>query len=143
MTRAARPSPAIDFVVARAHWKNTKKMQAATRRGVTRAAGATLSTPAAELAIVLTDDSAIRLLNRDWRGVDAATNVLSFPASNAKPNSGHLGDVILAFETITREARSEGKPVQSPLAHLCGHGFPQLNRHDHERDSEAEEMEQA
>jgi probable rRNA maturation factor len=144
MTRAARPSLAIDFVVASAHWKNTKKMQSVLRRAVTRAAAATLSTSAAELAIVLTDDSAIRLLNRDWRGVDAATNVLSFPAKTVhRQHSGHhLGDVVLAFETIAREARSEGKPFDHHLAHLGVHGFLHLIGYDHERDSDAAAMEQ-
>ncbi|HEX4411715.1 MAG TPA: rRNA maturation RNase YbeY [Xanthobacteraceae bacterium] len=144
MSRAVRPAIDIDIIVASARWKNPKKAQAVLRRAVTRAAAATLSTSPAELAIVLSDDSAIRLLNRDWRGVDAATNVLSFPATKSKrPGSGHLGDVILALETITREARSEGKPFDHHLAHLGVHGFLHLIGYDHEHDSDAEEMEQA
>jgi probable rRNA maturation factor len=111
------------------------------RRAVTRAAAATLSTTPTELAIVLTDDSTIRSLNRDWRGVDAATNVLSFPAKNAR--GAHLGDIILAFETIAREARRERKPLAHHIAHLAVHGFLHLVGYDHERNKDALVMEQA
>ncbi|HJY18844.1 MAG TPA: rRNA maturation RNase YbeY, partial [Xanthobacteraceae bacterium] len=76
-------------------WKDAGTLQTAVRRAVTRAA-AMLSTRDAELAIVLTDDSTIRALNRDWRDVDKATNVLAFPTKNAA--AGHLGDIVLAFE---------------------------------------------
>jgi len=141
MSRAPRPAIDIDIVVASARWKNAKSAEAILRRAVTRAAAATLSTSPAELAIVLSDDSAIRQLNRDWRGVDAATNVLSFPAARAKPSGGHLGDIILAFETIAREACNEEKQFEHHLAHLGVHGFLHLIGYDHEHDSEAEEME--
>jgi probable rRNA maturation factor len=92
-----------------------------------------------ELAIVLTDDSAIRALNRDWRDVDKATNVLAFPTKNAAAN--HLGDIVLAFETIAREARSERKPFAHHLAHLAVHGFLHLVGYDHARPKDALEME--
>ena len=86
MTRAARPALTVDVMVGSELWKDAGKLQAAVRRAVTRAA-AMLSTRGAELAIVLTDDSAIRALNRDWRDVDKATNVLAFPTGNAA--AGH------------------------------------------------------
>ena len=110
------------------------------RRAVANAA-ATLSTPAAELAIVLADDTAMRLLNQKWRGVDAATNVLSF--SN-KPVGGELsliGDIVLAYETIAAEARTAGKPFAHHLAHLAVHGFLHLSGYDHEGEREAATME--
>ena len=88
---------------------------------------------------MLTDDSAIRLLNRDWRDVDAATNVLSFPGADTRRR--HLGDIVLAFETIAREARAEKKPFAHHLAHLAVHGFLHLIGYDHERASDAEAME--
>ena len=111
------------------------------RRAVNEAAAA-VSTSGAELAIVLTNDSAIRLLNRDWRGTDAATNVLSFPAQNAIGEPPLIGDIVLAFETIAREAREEGKPFAHHVAHLTVHGFLHLNGYDHQRSKDAEEMEQ-
>jgi len=138
MTRAAGGALTIDVIVHSELWKDAGKLQSTVRRAVTRAA-ATLSTRGAELAIVLTDDSAIRALNRDWRGVDKATNVLAFPTKNAAAK--HLGDVVLAFETIAREARSERKPLAHHLAHLAVHGFLHLVGYDHERHEDAVKME--
>ena len=98
-----------------------------------------------ELAIVLTDDAAIRTLNRDWRGKDAPTNVLSFPAAApSAPRAGDarlLGDIVIAYETTAREAVAEGKPFAHHLAHLAVHGFLHLLGYDHETDAEAEAME--
>jgi probable rRNA maturation factor len=143
MKRAIRPAIAIDIIVASTRWKNPKKAKSVLRRAVTRAAAATRSTLPTEIAIVLSNDSAIRVLNRDWRGIDAATNVLSFPVANIEQRTNrHLGDVILAFETIAREARSEGKPFDHHLAHLGVHGFLHLIGYDHEHEDEAAEMEE-
>jgi len=137
MTRAARPTLAIDVLVVSGRWKGTAKAKSIVRRAVTQAAART-STKGAELAIVLTDDSGIRTLNRDWRGIDKATNVLSFPAKSVPD---HLGDVVLAFETIAQEARCEGKPFAHHLAHLAVHGFLHLVGYDHERSKDADAME--
>jgi probable rRNA maturation factor len=101
-----------------------------------------LSTPRSELAIVLTDDSTIRQLNRDWRGVDAPTNVLSFPASRTGSAPLFIGDIVLAFETIAGEAKAERKPFAHHIAHLAVHGFLHLLGYDHLRKKDAEEMEQ-
>src|SRR5271170_1522633 len=141
MTRAARPALKIDVLVVSDRWKGAEQAKAIVRRAVTRAAAAALSTTPTELAIVLTDDSAIRLLNRDWRGVDAATNVLSFPAGNSR--GAHLGDIVLAFETIAREAHSERKPLAHHVAHLAVHGFLHLVGYDHQGDKDALAMEEA
>lgn len=140
MTRVARPALTIDVLVVSDRWNDAQRWQSVVRRAVTRAAAA-LSTKAAELGIVLTDDSAIRALNRDWRGIDAATNVLAFPTGNAAAK--HLGDIVLSFETIAREARSERKPFAHHLAHLAVHGFLHLVGYDHEQPGEALEMERA
>jgi probable rRNA maturation factor len=138
----ARSALKIDVMVDSKRWKDPQKVKSIVRRAVTRAAAATRSTSAAELAIVLTDDSAIRVLNRDWRGIDKATNVLSFPAKNAGA-APHLGDIVLAFETIEREAHGEHKPLAHHVAHLAVHGFLHLIGYDHERDQDAVAMEQA
>ena len=111
-------------------------------RRAARAAAAALSTSGAELAIVLSDDSAVRLLNRQWRGIDKATNVLSFPTETTDGEPQLLGDIVLAYETIAREARKESKPFAHHLAHLAVHGFLHLNGYDHERDEDAEAMEE-
>jgi probable rRNA maturation factor len=147
MKRAHASALKIDVVVDSKRWKEPAKVKAAVRRAVAQAAAATRSTTGAELAIVLTDDSTIRALNRDWRGIDKATNVLSFPAKDADPRQDglrpHLGDIVLAFETIEREAKSEHKPLSHHMAHLAVHGFLHLVGYDHERDKDAHKMEQA
>jgi probable rRNA maturation factor len=142
MTRAQNSVLKIDIMVDSKRWKDAAKSKTVVRRAIGQAASATRSTKRAELAIVLTDDSAIRELNRDWRGIDKATNVLSFPAKNGGPQP-HLGDIVLAFETIEREAESEQKPFAHHLAHLAVHGFLHLVGYDHERDNDARQMEQA
>jgi probable rRNA maturation factor len=141
MTRPVRQPLTIDVVVDSARWKKLPSARAAARRAVTQAA-VIRSTKPAELAIVLTDDSAIRSLNRLWRGIDAATNVLSFPSSTARGQPKHLGDIVLAYETIAREARAEHKPMAHHVAHLAVHGYLHLIGHDHESAADAETMEQ-
>src|SRR5689334_24287932 len=124
----------IDVLVDSACWKNPRAARALVRRAVRQAAAA-LSTRPVELAIVLTDDAAMRRLNRDWRGIDAATNVLSFATRHRANRQGkqlgshlgsHLGDLVLAYETDKREARREGKSFDHHLAHLAVHGFLHL-----------------
>lgn len=89
--------------------------------------------------ILLTDDAAIRDLNARFRGKDAATNVLSFPAAaSAAP---HFGDVALAFETCAAEAQAQGKSLEHHLQHLVVHGVLHLLGLDHLQDAEAEAME--
>lgn len=100
--------------------------------------------PRREVCIALTDDAGIRVLNRTWRGQDKPTNVLSFPApaTPAVPGgSVPLGDVIVAFETLAREAKAEGKALSAHFQHLVVHGVLHLIGHDHEDEVEAQAME--
>lgn len=91
------------------------------------------------VSILLADDAAVRELNAAWRGKDAATNVLSFPASaTAAP---HLGDIALAHETCAREAAEQNKPLAHHLTHLVAHGVLHLLGWDHQTDAEADRME--
>lgn len=138
MKRAARSALTVDVLAVSNRWAPAAKLKAAARRAVAQA-GAALSTTGSELAIVLADDSTLRALNRDWRGIDAPTNVLSFPAKNV--TGGYLGDVILGYETVSREARAEGKPLAHHVAHLAVHGFLHLLGYDHERAVDALKME--
>ena len=138
----------IDVMVQSPRWKKQPQASAIVRKAIQAAAKAT-STPQPELAIVLTDDSAIQALNRDWRGFDRPTNVLSFPAPKRRAGRARdgrslgnsLGDIIIAFQTVAREAAGEGKPFKHHLAHLAVHGFLHLLGHDHETDREARTME--
>jgi probable rRNA maturation factor len=137
--RKVRPL-AIDVLVESDHWVKAKDAVSVAKRAIEEAA-VTLSTPRAELAIVLSDDSAIHSLNRAWRGVDAATNVLSFPTRRTGGAHHVIGDIALAYETIEREARVQRKPFAHHLAHLAVHGFLHLLGYDHERYGDAERME--
>jgi len=140
MRRTAKDQCKIDVLVESGLWKEPRVVKSLVRRAIKEAAAA-VSTSKAELAIVLTSDSAIRLLNRDWRDTDAATNVLSFPAQSAGGEPPLLGDIVLAYETVAREAHDEGKPFAHHVAHLTVHGFLHLNGYDHQRGKDAEEME--
>ena len=91
-----------------------------------------------------TDDAAIRDLNSAWRGKDNPTNVLSFPSGMMRDDGRWpplLGDIVLAWETVAREAADEGKPLDHHISHLIVHGLAHLVGHDHEDEGEAEEME--
>ncbi len=106
--------------------------------------GFTVGRPKPELSVIFTDDVAIQALNAQWRGMDKPTNVLSFPATSwdgtgAPPRL--LGDIVLALETIRREAEGQGKTFDNHLAHLVIHGFLHLAGFDHQADAEAERME--
>ncbi|HZN28452.1 MAG TPA: rRNA maturation RNase YbeY [Xanthobacteraceae bacterium] len=137
-----RPALAVDIVVESPLWKAQRGADAMLRRALAAAAAAVPSE--GELAVVLTDDAAIRALNRDWRGEDAATNVLSFPAKEARHDRRAprlLGDIVMAYETVAREAAAEGKPFMHHLAHLAVHGFLHLVGYDHEANEGADAME--
>lgn len=112
------------------------------------AAAATVDLPAPrlEVSILLTDDTQIQELNREYRQQDKPTNVLSFAALDEDspiPPDGPilLGDVIVAYQTTEREARDEGKSFADHLSHLVVHGVLHLLGYDHIEDGEAEEME--
>jgi probable rRNA maturation factor len=97
---------------------------------------------AAELSVVLTNDVEQRQLNRDWRGKDAPTNVLSFPQIEPfSPVLGILGDITLARETVAREAEEQGTPFNHHFTHLVVHGFLHILGYDHIEDDEALTME--
>jgi len=150
MKRTAVAGLKIDVLVHSEHWKNAAAAKDVVRRALKQAATA-LSTKTAELAIVLTDDAAMRRLNRNWRGIDAPTNVLSFATKNfgdqLDEQSGgqfvgnHLGDIVLAYETVKREAHRDGKAFDHHLAHLVVHGFLHLLGYDHGNDAQARRME--
>jgi probable rRNA maturation factor len=103
----------------------------------------------AALSVALMSDSGVRRLNRDFRGKDKATNVLSFPAATVAKGKGRtvragrleLGDVALALGVVRREAKDQGKQAADHLAHLMVHGVLHLLGYDHEDDDDAERME--
>ena len=97
-----------------------------------------------ELSLVFTDDASIREINAEWRSQDKATNVLSFPAFPLQPGGKPgpmLGDIIIARETVEREAIDLEKSFDDHLTHLMVHGFLHLFGYDHMNNNEAERME--
>ncbi len=107
-----------------------------------------------ELSILLTDDQNIQILNRDYRGQDKATNVLSFPSLSEDEIEQYLrnneslpqypvalGDVIFALETIEREAVEQGKELSDHFCHLSVHGILHLLGYDHMNEDERQKME--
>jgi probable rRNA maturation factor len=114
----------------------TEALREALKRSRAKISGA------AEVSLVLTDDAEQQVLNRDWRGIDKPTNVLSFPQIEPfTPVSGLLGDIILARETLEREAVEQGVSFSDHYTHLLVHGFLHLLGYDHLDDDEALAME--
>ncbi|MBW9090420.1 rRNA maturation RNase YbeY [Rhizobium wenxiniae] len=99
---------------------------------------------APELSLVFTNDDSIQEINAEWRGKDKPTNVLSFPAFPLEPGGmpgPMLGDIVVARETVEREAVDLDKTFDDHLTHLLVHGFLHLFGYDHMEKDEAEEME--
>jgi len=142
---AIEPVPLIDVIVETPQWNAARGAEATVRRALSEAAiavGANFTDRV--LAVLLTDDAAIRRLNAQWRNIDKPTNVLSFPpAPSTVPDAvKSLGDIAIAYETTAREARTDDKPFDHHLAHLAVHGFLHLLGYDHESDADAQTMEQ-
>lgn len=104
-----------------------------------------------EISVRLTDDAEVQALNRDYRGKDKPTNVLSFPMvqpdlldtlANTDDGEVLLGDLVLAHETVEREAAEKGITLADHVAHLVVHGTLHLLGHDHMEEAEAERMEE-
>ena len=131
----------IEVEVEDAAWTDALPDAAAVAE---RAAAAALIAGGGEGDIValLTSDAEVRTLNARHRGKDQPTNVLSFPAGSG-PRDGviPLGDVVLAVETIIREAKDQGIAPAQHLQHLVVHGLLHLLGYDHETSEEAEQME--
>ncbi|WP_291847719.1 rRNA maturation RNase YbeY [Bradyrhizobium sp.] len=140
--------PVTEVLVVADVWQTESDAEAVIHRAIAAAAEiADADVGDAELAIMLTDDRGIRTLNNNWRGIDKATNVLSFPALQptgrgaAAEAPRMLGDIAIAYEITRKEADDEQKPFDHHLSHLAIHGFLHLIGYDHETDDEAEAME--
>ncbi len=92
----------------------------------------------ADITIVLTDDAQLHELNKEFLGVDAPTDVLSFPASESDPETGtpYLGDILISIPRATQQAQAAGHSVEAEVQLLVVHGTLHLMGHDH---AEAEE----
>ncbi len=97
-----------------------------------------LDSPESDITIVLTDDAQLHELNREFLGVDAPTDVLSFPASESDPETGaaYLGDILISIPRAAQQAQAAGHPVEAEVQLLVVHGVLHLLGYDH---AEAEE----
>lgn len=137
---------AIDVEIADARWHRPElhPLDDLVIRAVEAAlTGADRRDPV-EIGVRLTSDAELHTLNRDWRGQDKPTNVLSFALDEDAPAGAPvtpLGDVVVAFETCLREAEDEAKPLANHLCHLVVHGTLHLLSYDHDVAEDAEIME--
>lgn len=99
----------------------------------------------ADVTIVLSDDEQLHNLNRDYLGVDAPTDVLSFPAEETDPETGdrYLGDILLSVPRAATQAEAAGHDVEAEAQLLVVHGVLHLMGHDHAEADEKERMWQA
>lgn len=96
----------------------------------------------AELVIRIVDEAESQTLNREYRGVDRPTNVLSFPSElPTEVESDLLGDLVISAPVVQREANEQDKPLQAHWAHMVIHGVLHLIGFEHETDRQAHEME--
>ena len=148
-----KPIAAIDIASSCIGWKRACPDAQRFARDAARvalidgiAATGFASPKRAELTITLTDDAQQLQLNRRYRGEDVSTNVLAFrawePGVHTTPGAPLLlGDVVLALETVAREAKEQAKPFGDHVRHLIVHGVLHLLGYDHRRKADAIKME--
>jgi probable rRNA maturation factor len=134
----------IDLTLVSPLWREMlPNVEKIVRRAVERAWASVDVAADGEVSLLMSDDAAIRSLNRDHRGKDQPTNVLAFPMGEPISPGGpiHLGDVMLACETVAREAARDAKTLEAHVSHLTVHGLLHLLGHDHQSADQASAME--
>lgn len=106
-----------------------------------------IAEPAAGVVIRIVDEAESRGLNREFRGIDRPTNVLSFPfepppGAPREALAGHLGDLVICAPVVIGEAAEQGKLAEAHWAHMVVHGLLHLLGYDHQNDAEAADMEE-
>ncbi len=144
-----KTQPLIEVQLSDTRWKGLELWA----YQATRALQEELKLPdALEVSLLGTDDAEIRRLNGQFRGKSEATNVLSWPTVDRKPDhlgflpnlditSYELGDIALSYDTCLREAETDGKSLEAHVLHLLVHGLLHLLGFDHESDKDAQIME--
>jgi probable rRNA maturation factor len=138
-------NPIIDTIIEDKRWEGCCDSYALANAAVKAVLSniETSWTGEVEISFLFCDDEKIRDLNAIWNDKDYATNVLSFPAAPNKIKTPVtlLGDVILAFDTISKEALEQDKTISSHAAHMLVHGVLHLFGYDHVNDIDADRME--
>jgi probable rRNA maturation factor len=137
----AAPEVEIDARIADPRWrKAVRGLPRLTERAL--GAAANRMGRGGEVAVLFTDDAEMHRLNRQWRGKDKATDVLSFPASDEiSSENRYLGDIALSLETASADAEKLGRKMPGHISHLLVHGFLHLLGYDHETAGDAHVME--
>ena len=139
------PPVVADVLIEAGGWPDGVRLVWLTDRAIRSAVAVAqpVLAPAAEVSLVFTDDAHVRELNRRYRGKNAATNVLSFPAASVEPGrfGPLLGDIVLAREAVFHEAAETGIAPEAHLTHLIVHGFLHLLGYDHDDEKAAAMME--
>jgi probable rRNA maturation factor len=133
----------LDIRVLSPLWRGLPRAHGLARETIAACVAETEIRDGAEVSLCLADDARLRALNLRWRGIDAPTNVLSFPSAppDRSAEAPTLGDIALAYETLKREAKELDVPLADHYRHLVAHGFLHLIGYDHQADQEAERME--
>lgn len=136
----------VDIICEDDGWRTDEVLTARLTEAICLAAkrSALPIPPDSEVSLVLGNDAMIRGLNAQWRKRDKPTNVLSFAANDGLPPedwSPLLGDIIIARETVEREADGQGKSFDDHLLHLAVHGMLHLLGLDHQNDADGDAME--
>jgi len=127
--------------------RETQALEQTVIEVLTKAAEVLELDPATEVSVVFVDDAHIQELNRDYRGKDTPTDVLSFALNEGDeleimgaPDEYMLGDIVISLETAQRQAEEFGHSVQREVAYLAVHGMLHLIGYDHETEEERQEM---
>lgn len=127
----------VTLLIQDARWKRQRGLKTALLRAVKDALVRGGAGAKADLTLLLATDRHVRTLNRKFRGKDAATNVLSFPAGMKT----YLGDVAIAYGVAAKQAKAEGKSLSDHAVHLAVHGVLHLQGFDHKTPRQALKME--
>jgi probable rRNA maturation factor len=139
-SRAAVPVFEVEIVEDDGDWSHVPDLERLIETAAHAAIAAADGPRAGLVSIALSSDNVVSELNGRYRHKPKPTNVLSFPASNGSPD-GQIGDIVIAVETVTREASEQGIPLAHHLQHLVVHGVLHLLGYDHETSADAERME--
>jgi probable rRNA maturation factor len=129
---------AFDLLVEDDRWTGLGDLEALTRKALDAGAGQAAS-DSGRITLLLADDAALQALNREFRGKDKPTDVLSFPS--LPMDRPFLGDIAIAYDVFAVDAAIQGKTLEDHLCHLIIHGYLHLLGYDHEIDTEADAME--
>ena len=124
----------ITLLIQDPKWRSHRGLQARLKTAAEAARKA--ARMKGDFTILLTNDKTLRNLNRDFRGKDKVTNVLSFPSDGV-----YRGDIAIAYGVTAAEAKAAGKAFADHAIHLAVHGVLHLAGHDHERPRDAKVME--